>query len=306
MIKIDLITGFLGSGKTTFIKKYAQYLLNQNEKVCIIENDYGSINVDMLFLNEVRNDRCEIEMVTGGSDGTTHKRRLKAKLIQLAMQGYTRVIVEPSGIFDVDDFFDLLYEEPLDNWYEIGTVMMILDPSSQNYSKEEAYILTSEVSHAGIVVISKSQNYDKQYITRSIEILKRTIQLYNCKHPVSKVLIKNWDELTNEDYNVIKNSSYKNYSYLKQSISDQFESVFYFDIHYPIEVIKEKIQQLFFNEECGKIMRIKGCMLVDEGYYVEINATHNEMTIKEITESQKVIIVIGENLNKEKIKELIK
>ena len=45
MIKIDLITGFLGSGKTTFIKKYANYLIEKGYKIGIIENDFGAVNV---------------------------------------------------------------------------------------------------------------------------------------------------------------------------------------------------------------------------------------------------------------------
>lgn len=46
MIKIDLITGFLGAGKTTFIKKYASYLMKQGRKIGILENDFGAVNVD--------------------------------------------------------------------------------------------------------------------------------------------------------------------------------------------------------------------------------------------------------------------
>ena len=46
MVKIDLITGFLGSGKTTFIKKYAKYLMAQGMNIGILENDFGAGNVD--------------------------------------------------------------------------------------------------------------------------------------------------------------------------------------------------------------------------------------------------------------------
>ena len=53
MIKIDLITGFLGAGKTTFIKKYASYLMKQGKKIGILENDFGAINVDMLLLQDL-------------------------------------------------------------------------------------------------------------------------------------------------------------------------------------------------------------------------------------------------------------
>ena len=50
MVKVDLITGFLGSGKTTFIKKYARYLMDQGYNIGILENDFGAVNVDMMLL----------------------------------------------------------------------------------------------------------------------------------------------------------------------------------------------------------------------------------------------------------------
>lgn len=122
MIKIDLITGFLGAGKTTFIKKYASYLMKQGKKIGILENDFGAINVDMLLLQDLEGDNCTLEMIAGGCDADCHRRRFKTKLIAMAMEGYDRVIVEPSGIYDVDEFFDTLYEEPLDRFYEPGNV----------------------------------------------------------------------------------------------------------------------------------------------------------------------------------------
>lgn len=68
MVMIDLITGFLGSGKTTFLKKYAEYLMDQGLHIGILENDFGAINVDMLMLHELRGDQCELEMIAGGCD----------------------------------------------------------------------------------------------------------------------------------------------------------------------------------------------------------------------------------------------
>ena len=114
MVKIDLITGFLGSGKTTFIKKYAKYLIDSGKNIGILENDYGAVNVDMMLLQDLMGDQCELEMVSGGCDKDCHRRRFKTKLIAMGMCGYDRVIVEPSGIFDVDEFFDALREDPLD------------------------------------------------------------------------------------------------------------------------------------------------------------------------------------------------
>ena len=49
MIKVDLITGFLGAGKTTFLLKYAKYLMSQGLKIGILVYDHGAVNVDMPF-----------------------------------------------------------------------------------------------------------------------------------------------------------------------------------------------------------------------------------------------------------------
>ena len=58
MIKIDLITGFLGSGKTTFLKKYARYLLRKGQRPGILVNDYGAVNVDTMLLSELEEENC--------------------------------------------------------------------------------------------------------------------------------------------------------------------------------------------------------------------------------------------------------
>ena len=130
MIKIDLITGFLGAGKTTFIKKYASYFIKQGQSVVILENYYGAIYVDMMLLQDLMSDNCELEMISGGCDEETHRRRFKTKLISMGMCGYDRVIVEPSGVYDIDEFFDVIHDEPLDKWYEPGNIIAIDDASA--------------------------------------------------------------------------------------------------------------------------------------------------------------------------------
>ena len=112
MVQVDLITGFLGSGKTTFMRHYARYMVQQGWNVCILENDFGAVNVDVMLLQDILGDHCDMESISGGCDCDTHQRRMRTKLISLAMQGFDRVIIEPSGIFDVDEIFDILHDEP--------------------------------------------------------------------------------------------------------------------------------------------------------------------------------------------------
>ena len=154
--KVDLVTGFLGAGKTTFIKKYARYLLDKGCKIGVLENDFGAVNVDMLLLQELLDENCDLEMVSA-ADKDCHRRRFKTKLIAMGMRGLDRVIVEPSGIYEADEFFDVLREEPLDNWYEIGSVITIADAClDTNLSEASDYLLASQLSEAGIVLMSRS------------------------------------------------------------------------------------------------------------------------------------------------------
>ena len=73
----------------------------------------------------------------------------------MGMCGYDRVIVEPSGIYDVDEFFDALREDPLDQWYEIGNVITIVDAKLEKDLSETAdYLLASEAANAGCILLS--------------------------------------------------------------------------------------------------------------------------------------------------------
>ena len=156
MVKIDLITGFLGSGKTTFLKKYAKRLMEQGQNIGILENDFGAVNVDMMLLQELEGEQCELEMISGGCDPETHRRRFRTKLIAMGMCGYDRVLVEPSGIYDMDEFFDVLHEEPLDQWYEIGNVIAVVDARLEDtLSPEAEYLLASQAANAGCMILSK-------------------------------------------------------------------------------------------------------------------------------------------------------
>ena len=187
MIKVDLITGFLGSGKTTFIRKYASYLVEQGMKVGIIENDFGAINIDMVMLSDLDSEMCDVEQIVGGNVETDWKRRFKAKLIAMAMQGLKRVVVEPSGIYDVDAFFDVLYEEPVSNWYEPGNIFTITDARMEkNLSRQARYLMTSQIANAGAIVLSKAQDATPQEIQETIKGLNQLLEEFHCNRKLTE------------------------------------------------------------------------------------------------------------------------
>ena len=172
MIKVDLITGFLGAGKTTFLLKYAKYLMSQGLKIGILVYDHGAVNVDMPFLKELRGEQCELEMLAGACDADCHRRRFRTKLISMGMSGYERVIIEPSGVFDVDEYFDTLNESPLDRWYEAGSVITVVDAKlGENYTEEEDFFLASQAASAGCILLSRVQLATAEDIEKRSELL---------------------------------------------------------------------------------------------------------------------------------------
>ena len=310
MIKLDLITGFLGSGKTTFIKTYARYLMDNNEKICIIENDFGAINVDMVMLKDLEGDNCNLEMIVGGDGQEAHRRRLKTKLISMAMQGFDRVIIEPSGVFDPDEFFDLIYEEPLDRWYEIANVICIVDPTMEkDISDNSKYVLATEAAGAGIILFSKTGLCTHEDLEEAEEFLKNTMEQFGCmkKDGNINLLACDWNAADLYAYNRIVKCGYNKVSYTKLPIIDdnKFETIFYFDFKMEEEKLRKTIQNVFDNPDCGYIHRIKGLVKREDGSFYEFNANRKSTTVKSAPAERSVLIVIGEKINKAVLSEYL-
>lgn len=335
MITIDLITGFLGSGKTTFIKKYARWLVAKGERVCILENDYGAINIDRVLLQDFLGPNCELEMVVGGDGAEAHQRRFRTKLISMAMLGYTRVLVEPSGIYDIDEFFDTLYEEPLDRWYEVGSVLAIVDARlDPGFSPASRYLLASEAANAGKIILSKlpvtastpksgeaqpavdateqgamiaavddidQHPTDAQnYIARTLAILNQAMAEVQCTRRFAypaDVLAKPWDQLAEADFQMLEAAGYRHVSFLKKAIAeeDAYQSLFYMHYETTPEDLQARVLKLLTDPAAGHVLRIKG---FSSG--LELNVTKDERHFRPLTApTEDVIIVIGENLRKD-------
>lgn len=308
MVKIDLITGFLGAGKTTFIKKYAQYLLDKGMEIGILENDFGAVNVDMMLLQSLMGDNCELEMISGGCDKETHKRRFRTKLISMGMCGYDRVIVEPSGIFDMDEFFDVLRDEPLDKWYEIGNVITIVDAKLEEEMSEEAdYLLASEAAYAGRIILSHAEEATEEQKEHTVQHLNKALEQIQCKRRLDKeILCKSLSKLSQEDLEEALNCGYVLENYRKIDIEEKgFDSLYFMNLEIAADKMQGIVAQIMNDSACGSIFRVKGFVKSAEDKWQQLNATHNGITMEPIEVGQEVLIVIGENLKEDKIKNYI-
>ena len=305
MVKVDLVTGFLGAGKTTFIRKYVSYLLDQGEKICILENDHGAINVDMMLLSDLRSDRLGIEMVAGGCDYDCHRRRFRTKLITMAMLGYDRVLIEPSGIFDVDEFFDILHEDPLDRRYEIANVLTIVSADlEENLSEEADYLLASQAAQAGRLIYSRVQEADARAIEAVTAHVNRALAAIKCSRtfsPGENITVRDWDRMTEEDWQEIMTAGCAETGFEKRFSMDEtgFQALFFMRISIPKDQVLANIRRIWQDPDVGRIFRIKGFLIddPDRETWIEVNATAGGTRVTPIPRGQEILIVIGEDLD---------
>ena len=342
MTRVDLITGFLGAGKTTFILDYARELIRRGERIGIIENDYGAINVDLMLLSrslgEQGEDNCRLEMVIGG-DPDCHRRRLKTKLIAMGIDRFDRVLVEPSGVFDVEEFTDILYEEPLEHMMSLENVITVVDPeqllkekenresgSDRGLSPDARYILGEQLSKAGCVFFSKAEDYGEAETEEALRLLNGILQEVQCKRVLTERDIMrrgasyaegNDSEsgaslagLTEEDWDRILHAGNRDYAYAKRQVVEDgsFTSLFFF---YPElqekeeEAILRRMEEIFRDPALSGLSRIKG-FLEDDGEWIEINATRERTEIRKSPVGQPVLIAIGQGITEEAVGHFLK
>lgn len=338
-MKADLITGFLGAGKTTFLKYYTRWLTLQGTRVGILVNDHGAVNVDVLLLEELRSDLCDVEMVSAACGYDMHRLRFKTKLIQMAMAGaYDRILVEPSGVFDVDEFFDLLYESPLDRWYERGSVIAIVDArpglasaetrKPAGASEESEYLLMTQAANAGLIVMSRVQELASAAdipgaVSRTAARINRAMERFSCDRRIreSEILAKNWDDLTDADWQRVLRSEYRGADHIKLPVDreNSFSSVFYMNeqLRMTESELRALAEELLSGRTpetsgtpaqtpsaesrpvYGRVLRLKGTVLSPEGSWFEVNAAGPDVSIRKAETGQDILIIVGEDLKKE-------
>ncbi len=308
MTKVDLITGFLGAGKTTFLLRYAPYLTNRGMRIGILVYDHGSVNVDMPLLQALHSDRCEVEMMAGSCDAGCHWRRFRTKLISMGMCGFDRVLIEPSGIFDMDEYFDTLNDSPLDKWFEPGSVIAVVDAKLEHHlSREEDYFLASQAASAGCILLSRSQIATKAQTEDTLSHLEHATRAISGRSTVrEKTLIKDWNSFTDADYRHFMSCGYTPADYIKiiAGSASSFQSLSFLDLTLSRSELTEKTQRLFQDASFGKILRVKGFFPEKHQWY-QINATEKELHIENVSASRSALVVIGSKLNEDAINVLL-
>ena len=190
MTKIDIFSGFLGAGKTTLIKKLLKEAL-ANDKVVLIENEFGEIGIDGGFLEE---SGIEIkEMNSGciccslvGDFGTS----LKEVLTTYAPE---RVLIEPSGVGKLSDVIKAVEGVAADVEVQVNSAVAVVDASKcKMYIKNFGEFFCNQIAHAGTIILSRTANMSQEKLAACVEMIRE----HNEK---ATIITTPWEELQGED-----------------------------------------------------------------------------------------------------------
>ncbi|MCQ2511270.1 MAG: hypothetical protein MJ116_12515 [Lachnospiraceae bacterium] len=306
MLKVDLITGFLGAGKTTFIHRYLNYLKSQGQKVAIIENEFGGADVDTALL---KNEEVSIKTLTGVCMCCKGKSMFQSMIITAAAEGYDRILVEPSGIYDVDEFFDTMLDPMVSATSEIGSIITILDATINSKLSDEArYICFSQLLASGKVVISKSQLASEEELAATIRFLNQLMQEHGSSRSFADedLLIKDWDQLTKNEYSLLQTAGYRILDHKKATLEHEalFQAYCYASYCRDQKSLEQIIHNLFADDSHGILFRIKGHIRDISGQWYEINCTRDAFSLQKKEMKRGLFVIIGQNLDEAYLKGL--
>ena len=170
MTKIDIISGFLGAGKTTFIKKLLQEAI-KGEQVVLIENEFGQIGIDGGFLKdsgiEIRemNSGCICCSLVGDFGKSLEEVLTKYKP--------ERVIIEPSGVGKLSDVMNAVRDVAKNLDVKLNSAVTIVDATKcKMYMKNFGEFFNNQIENAGTIVMSRTDVADAKKVHADVDLLR--------------------------------------------------------------------------------------------------------------------------------------
>ena len=334
MIKIDVISGFLGAGKTTLIKKLFESGFKK-QKVVIIENEFGDISIDKGFLKE---SGVQIKEINAGCICCSLVGDFASSITEL-IDTYSpnRIIIEPSGVGKLSDIVNAIKNVNNPDLY-INILATVVDgKKAKIYLKNFGEFFLNQIEAANNIVISKTESLDEEKLHEVLHLVKE----HNSKANIittplnqldGKVLLKTLeshksliDELVNElhdehheEHCCCHEHEHEHHHHDDHCCCHEHEH----EHHHADEVftswglettksftkdqLDNFLNQLANDETLGIVLRAKGFVKAKDNekwYYFDFVSGDYEIRLGEPDYTGRVV-VIGSNLNKEKVEGL--
>ena len=327
MTKIDVVSGFLGAGKTTLIKKLLKEALD-GSKTVLIENEFGEIGIDGGFLKEAG---IEIkEMNSGciccslvGDFGTS----LKEVISTYAPE---RILIEPSGVGKLSDVLKAVENVAGDLDVEINSAVAVVDASKcKMYMKNFGEFFSNQIEYAGTIILSRTDKVDQAKLNACVEMIREhndkatiittplaqldgkevlgTIEGADKLEDMMKEMLEHIHDDHDEDENCTCGCHDHDHHHHHHHADEVFTS---WGIETPNTYSAEDIEKILTaldSGEYGAILRAKGMVPAPDGTWVYYDYVPEEHDIRsgkpEVTGK---ICVIGSKLDEDKLTELFR
>jgi G3E family GTPase len=186
MTKIDIVSGFLGAGKTTLIKKLLKEALSDT-KVVLIENEFGEIGIDGGFLKDAG---IEIKEMNSGCICCSLVGDFGASL-QEVLDTYApeRVLIEPSGVGKLSDVMKAVQDAMADRDVELNSAVAVVDACKcKMYIKNFGEFFINQIAHAGTIILSRTDKLSEEKLAACVALIRE----HNEK---ATIVTTPWDEL---------------------------------------------------------------------------------------------------------------
>ena len=186
MTKVDIISGFLGAGKTTLIKKLLLEAL-KGQQVVLIENEFGEIGVDGGFLKDAG---IEIREMNSGCICCSLVGDFGTALKDVIDKYHPdRIIIEPSGVGKLSDVIKAVKDLHIENEIELNSASTVVDSlKAKVYMKNFGEFFNNQIEHAGTVILSRTQNQTEEKLDAVIKMMREL-------NPNAHIITTPWDDL---------------------------------------------------------------------------------------------------------------
>lgn len=189
MSKVTIISGFLGAGKTTFIKKLLEQVY-AGQKVVLIENEFGEIGIDGGFLKDAG---IQITEMNSGCICCSLVGDFGKALIKVSKEyAPDRIIIEPSGVGKLSDVVAAVEKVKDEAGLVLDCFLTVADATkAKMYMKNFGEFYNDQIEHASTIVLSRTQNMDAAKLEASVALIRE-------KNADAAIITTPWDELNGE------------------------------------------------------------------------------------------------------------
>jgi G3E family GTPase len=327
MTKIDILSGFLGAGKTTLIKKLIDQAFS-GEKLVLIENEFGEIGIDGGFLKEAgveiteMNSGCICCSLVGDFGEA-----LKKVIDQFSPD---RVIIEPSGVGKLSDVMKAVEDVKAHADVVINSATTVVDVQKcKMYMKNFGEFFNNQVESAGTIVLSRTQNVDEKKINDTLALLREHNK--DCA-----IITTPWDDIDGKIILDAMEHSNTLEAFIESLEHDEHEHHHHHDHdhghehhhhhhhgdghdadevfgnigietaqRYEQDEIRGILGKLGDEEEYGRVLRAKGILQDAAGSWFQFDYVPGEIDMRDgSADYTGRLCVIGADLNEEALKEL--